>query len=153
MSLYSVFNDYFNQYYIYITVAIVLVIFIMIGYYSYVSMYADKQSMFNNVSNMNDRNNELIIYFFHVDWCPHCKKALPAWNEFSEKYNKQNRNGYTINCIDMDCTKETPEITEIINTYKVVAYPNVKMVKDGTVIDFDSKITESSLEKFVESMV
>jgi len=116
-------------------------------------MYADKQSMFNNVSNMNDRNNELIIYFFHVDWCPHCKKALPAWNEFSEKYNKQNRNGYTINCIDMDCTKETPEITEIINTYKVVAYPNVKMIKDGTVIDFDSKITESSLEKFVESMV
>ena len=43
-------------------------------------------------------NNEFIdtnaktyteVYFFHTNWCPHCKKAKPVWNNVKEEYDQK----------------------------------------------------------------
>jgi len=87
-----------------------------------------------------------------VDWCPHCKKALPDWNQFSAQYDGKEVNGYRIECVDMDCTEETSKVASAINEYKIDSYPTIKMKKGDEVIEFDSKITKYSLEQFVENM-
>jgi thiol-disulfide isomerase/thioredoxin len=140
-------------YYFYIIALIMFIIFAVIGYYSYQSIIAKKNDKFKDVANANNRNKEAIVYFFHVDWCPHCKTALPEWNKFTGNYNNKEVNGYIIKCIDVNCTKETAEVTQYINTYGIESYPNVKLIKDQTTIEFDSKITSSTLEKFVNTML
>ena len=151
--LIDVISNYIKPYYFRFLTVTILLIFIVVGYYAYNIFYVKSQSKFSNIANNNDREEDAIIYLFHVDWCPHCKKAMPEWNKFSAKYEGKQINGYTIKCIDMDCTNESPDIISAINKYSIESYPTIKMIKDGKTIEFDSKITETSLESFVNTML
>jgi thiol-disulfide isomerase/thioredoxin len=143
-----------RPYYYYIIATLVLIIFVYAGNYAYNQFYAKKvANKYANVSNANRRNKEVDIIFFHVDWCPHCKKALPEWNTFKQQYDGKETNGYVVKCIDMDCTTESSDIARAINTYKIDSYPTIKMLKDQQTIEFDSKITVNSLEQFVNTML
>jgi thiol-disulfide isomerase/thioredoxin len=149
----EVLRKYIRPYYYYIITLVVLIIFIFAGYYAYNQFSKTKASRFKDVANVNRRNKEAVVYFFHVDWCPHCKKALPEWNSFKSQNNGLEINGYEIKCVDIDCTKETSDITRMINQYKIDSYPTIKLIRDEQTIDFESKITSSSLNKFVETML
>ena len=88
---------YIEPYYISILVVIFSVIFILLGYYAYNEYYVKKledksKKQFSDVANADTRKKEVIIYFFHVDWCPHCKTAKPIWDDFSNKYNNTIKN-------------------------------------------------------------
>jgi len=92
---------------------------------------------------------------FHVDWCPHCHKALPEWQSFCDEYNNKNVNGYLIRCErnGTNCTDENdPKIAAIINENKIESYPTVILLKNDKRYDFDAKITRNSLEQFVQSV-
>jgi len=136
---------------------IVLIIFIVVGTYSYNTFYTKptqkKESGYSDVANANMDKIEVIIYFFHVDWCPHCKTALPELEKFKNEFNNKEKGKYLVKCTTVNCTDETSEITKLINDYNIEGYPTVKMLKEGNKIEFDSKITYNTLEQFVESMV
>ena len=149
----EVLRKYIRPYYYYIITLVVLIIFIFAGYYAYNQFSKTKASRFKDVANVNRRNKDAVVYFFHVYWCPHCKKALPEWNSFKSQNNGLEINGYEIKCVDIDCTKETSDITRMINQYKIDSYPTIKLIRDEQTIDFESKITSSSLNKFVETML
>lgn len=149
----DVFRKYIRPYYYYIIAIVVLIIFLFAAQYAYKSSSASSNSKFKDVANANSRNNEAQLYFFHVDWCPHCKKALPDWNKFKSSHNGKEINGYILKCIDLDCTNETGDVTAAINKYSIDSYPTIKLVKDEKTIDFDSKITSNSLEQFVNTML
>ena len=134
--------------------AVVFVIFAYAGYYAYNEYYVkpNHNKLFGDVANAN-RRNPVIIYFFHVDWCPHCKKAQPEWDKFANEYNNKELNGYIIKCQDIDCTQETSDVTRAINQYKIESYPTVKMVKDEKTIEFDARINQNTLDQFVNTML
>jgi thiol-disulfide isomerase/thioredoxin len=136
---------------------IVLIIFVLAGYYAYNTFYSKvenkKESGYSDVANANMNVGEIMIYFFHVDWCPHCRTSLPEWTKFKNEYHKKKMGRYIIKCIDVNCTDETSEVTALINKYNIEGYPTVKMLKDDNIIEFDSKITYSALEQFVNTMV
>lgn len=149
----DVFRKYIRPYYYYIIAIVVLIIFLFAAQYAYQWSSGSSNSKFKNVANANTRNSEAQLYFFHVDWCPHCKKALPDWNQFKSSYNGKEINGYKLKCIDLNCTDETGDVTSAINKYSIDSYPTIKLVKDEKTIDFDSKITSNSLEQFVNTML
>jgi thiol-disulfide isomerase/thioredoxin len=151
--LIEVLTKYIRPYYYYIIGFVIFVIFLTVGVYAYNNVQSQQKNKFSDVANANRRNRDAIVYFFHVDWCPHCKKALPEWKNFVSKYDNKEINGYRIKCKDMDCTNETSDITDLINRYNIDSYPTIKLIKDSTTIDFESKITASSLEKFVNTML
>jgi thiol-disulfide isomerase/thioredoxin len=155
-SFYEVFQSYLGPYYWYILFAVSAIIFGFLGKYAYDKYYAANYSNstkdFTDVANAEMRESVVAVFFFHVDWCPHCKTALPDWIKFKNQYEGKDVNGYVVQCIDMNCTDETPEITEAINEYKIEGYPTVKMLKDKKIIDFDAKISFNSLEKFIQMM-
>jgi len=152
-NLIEVVTKLIRPYYYYVIVTLITIIFVIVAYYGYKHVMGQQNNKYKDVANANRRNKETIIYFFHVDWCPHCKKALPEWKKFSTTYNNKEINGYKLRCMDIDCTKETSDITEYINKYKIDSYPTVKLIRDGDTVDFDSKITNTSLEKFVNTML
>ncbi len=147
-------RKFIQPYYYHIISIVLLIIFIYAGYYAYNKFYVNKsQKKFADVANAKRRNKEVSIFMFHVDWCPHCKTALPEWNKFQQQYDGKEMNGYVIKCVDMNCTNETSEISRAINHYDITSYPTIKMLKDEKTIEFDSKITMYALEQFATTML
>jgi len=149
----DVIRNYLRPYYYYIIFAVVFILFILVGLYSYNYYKGKVKDRFKDVANINRRNKEAIVYFFHVDWCPHCKKALPEWNAFVDQYDGKEINGYVIKCISTDCTQESSSVKAAMNKFNISSFPTVKLVKDETTIDFESRITRTSLTSFVDTML
>jgi thiol-disulfide isomerase/thioredoxin len=152
-NLIDVVTKLIRPYYYRIITVVLIILFIVVGYYGYNTIVNKEKNKFKDVANENRRNKEAPVYFFHVDWCPHCKKALPEWKKFASTYDGKEINGYLIKCYDVDCTNETSDVTVFINKYKIESYPTVKLIRDDNTIDFDSRITSSSLDQFVNTML
>jgi len=171
----TVLSDYLRPYANIILSVFVFFIFVALGFYAYNNYYvpySEKQKL-ADMANANGRKKIANIYFFFVDWCPHCKTAKPEWNNFKLQYNNTERGGYIIKCYDINCTedngtidisdmppdangeiKTTPtKIADLIRKYNIEAYPTIKMVKDGTTIEYDAKITYDHLDQFVNSVL
>lgn len=147
-----------KPYYYYILIISIVIVFILATIYAYYNYNTSKNlnsKKFDDVANKSNRSNNIEIMMFHVDWCPHCKKALPDWVSFCNYYNQREINGYVINCdaTGKNCTDETnPEISTTISKYNIKSYPTVILFKEDKRYDFDAKLTRSSLEQFIESV-
>jgi len=106
-----------------------------------------------SISNMAQRPEDVQVYFFYADWCPHCTKAKPEWNTFKSEFDGKEMNGNKIQAIEVDCTETTPQNSPLIQKFNVDSFPTIKMMKSDKQIDFDSKVTSSSLSQFVNSML
>ena len=138
----------------------VVAIGIAVGLY-YLYQYTktqDKERQLKDIANANPNGHTVSIMMFHVEWCPHCKKALPEWNAFKDEYDGKQVGGYMVECKDMDCTNnKDPAIKSILEKYSVEQFPTIKGIlagKDGveTTVDFDAKVSKQNLEQFVISV-
>ncbi len=141
-------------------IAIVVAIGILVGFY-YLYQYTREQQaqkQLKDIANANPNGRTVTIMMFHVDWCPHCKKALPEWKAFCDEYHGKQVGGYMVECKDVDCTNnKDAAIKSLMDKYKVEQFPTIKGFlagKDGveTTVDFDAKVTKSNLEQFVISV-
>jgi thiol-disulfide isomerase/thioredoxin len=153
---------------------IIFFIFIAVGYFTYYRYYIpyiEKQKN-SDIANSNNRKKIVNIFFFFVDWCPHCKTAKPEWNNFKLQYDNNEKDNYLIKCYDINCTadngtieiadippeagdiKTTPtKITDLIRKYNIEAYPTIKMIKDGQVIEYDAKPSKETLVEFLNTVL
>jgi thiol-disulfide isomerase/thioredoxin len=95
-------------------------------------------------------SNEAQVVFFTVDWCPYCKKALPIWKEFCEKYDNKNINGHTVSCETFNCTDEKDNLVKrTMDKYKIEGFPTIKMIINDEVYDYEAKPTMEHLEEWI----
>ena len=154
-SFYGMISDLVSRYYIYIVAIVVIVIFGWLArrlYGQHIQKKLDDKN-FGDIANANTNGKELPIYFFHVDWCPHCKTAMPEWRGFRDSYHNKQKMGYNIRCIDINCTAEDEETQANLNKFGIDSFPTIKMVKDEEQIDFDARITSDNLENFLDTMI
>lgn len=147
-----------RPYKMFIIIAVVIIVFLTMGImYAKYATGEDKANLskFKDVANQGNRSSEIEVKMFHVDWCPHCKKALPDWQSFCDSYNGQTVNGYIIRCdrAGTNCTDDAdPKINNMIKEYKIDSFPTVILLKDEERYDFDAKITKNALDQFVQSV-
>ena len=70
--------------------------------------------------------------------------------------------------MEVDCTEDNGDISkdnglgisvtpaetaELIHKFNIDSYPTIKMMRENETIDFDAKITESSLHKFTQTIL
>lgn len=144
-----------SPYYLYIVVGVVVIIFIIVAfYYLQNRQKQEEQKRFEDVANENLRTEDATVMFFNADWCPHCKSAKPEWDAFVSQNDKRVLNGYKIKCVNVNCTDESDsDVASMMDKYKIESFPTVKMLKKNQVIEFDSKITSSALESFMNIML
>lgn len=159
-------------------IVFLIIMFLGVGTWVYRNYFrkVEEGKKFTDVANATDRNNIVEIYFFFVDWCPHCKTAKPEWDQFKREHNGKKHNGSVIKCYDINCTEDNGEqvitmdrsdpknpettglkptpvrISDLIRKHKIDSYPTIKLMKGDTVVDFEAKITEASLTKFIDSV-
>jgi len=93
------------------------------------------------------------LYFFCVDWCPHCKAAKPALTAVKEKYENAKINGVELVFHFVDGEKEEAIITDFEKNYnvKIDGFPTIYLVKGEQVIEYDAKPNESTLTEFLHT--
>ena len=90
------------------------------------------------------------LYLFYTEWCPHCKKTKPEWEQLKKNYSGNNNvNGYKLNFIDVDCDANP----EIADKFKVEGYPTIKLVKGNQIVEFDAKPDVKTLEQFLSTVL
>ena len=87
------------------------------------------------------------LYFFYTEWCPHCKTDMPVWKKFKEQISSDGINGVKINFMEVECEKNKG----LAEKYDVEAYPTIKLVYDGKVIEYDAKTEIDTLREFLNS--
>jgi thiol-disulfide isomerase/thioredoxin len=138
-----------------------IIVIICLGFYIYYSIRNAKKTgvVTNNefiskgeaMSSGQSKEAELML--FYVDWCPHCKTAKPEWEQLRDEYEGKTINGYSIIFTEINCTNESPDIENMMNTYKIEGYPTIKLLKDGTVIEYDAKPTKATLVQFLNTVL
>jgi thiol-disulfide isomerase/thioredoxin len=124
------------------------------GYNGYKKYYKSQADVieFSDVANNNARKKEAHVIFFFADWCPHCKKAKPEWEQFKEEYDGKVINEHIISCQSVDCTNDKDQKTAAqIAQYKIDSYPTIIMVVGDNKINYDAKVTKNGLEQLVLS--
>ena len=148
------YNRYFSRYSRIIFIILLAVLFSYIGYTAYNKFYNNTADIkeFSDVANTNTRKKEAQVLFFFADWCPHCKKAKPEWEQFKEEYDGKVINEYKISCQSVDCTDESIQRTAtLIKQYNIESYPTIIMVVGENKIDYDAKVSKSGLEQLILS--
>ena len=141
-------SDFIKPFEKYITTFILLIIFIIAGYYGF--RWFIKPTIENlgseDIANDNRRISDAKIMFFSADWCPHCTRAKPEWEKFNNEFNNKEMGFYKIMTENVDCTEgNDPRIQE----YSIDGYPTVILIKDGNRVDYDAKINYDNLNRFV----
>ena len=104
-------------------------------------------------SDSSDSSKNAELLFFFAEWCPACQKSKPEWEEMRTEYEGKTINGYVIKFKEIDCTNETEETERLMDKYKIEGYPTLKLIKDGSVIEFDAKVSKENMAEFLNTML
>lgn len=149
----------FKQSWKLILVLVAIVLLIIAIYYvweNYVSPKLNPTYVANKEFSNNDdlESKTAEMRMFVVDWCPHCKTAVPIWNEMAKEYNGKIIGGYKVNFETVDCTREDDlEIKQIQSQFNIDSYPTIKLVKDNQIIEYDAKPNKETLQQFLQTVL
>ena len=105
------------------------------------------------VANAEFRQNPPIssadIYIFHTLWCPHCKTAMPIWNDFKTEMEGKTVNGVSLVFHEIDCDKDSI----IADKFGVKGFPTIKLQYGQQIIEYDAKPTKANLTEFVNRVL
>jgi thiol-disulfide isomerase/thioredoxin len=86
-----------------------------------------------------------ILYLFHTEWCPHCKKAMPEWNAVKRDLRDGEVNGVKVVFREVDCDADE----ETAARFGVESYPTIKLVRGNRITELDAKPTVASINSFL----
>ena len=66
------------------------------------------------------------LVLFYADWCGHCKKIKPEWEETAKKVNKDE-----VKMIKVNCGEGTKKDEEIMKKYSIDGYPTIIKFVEG----------------------
>jgi thiol-disulfide isomerase/thioredoxin len=139
-----------------------IILLFLVGVFVYSMVASAKKPSSTNTNNefigrgegMNsDGTKDAELMLFYVDWCPHCKTAKPEWEQLKSEYEGRTVNGYNIIFTEINCTSDSPDTERLMNTYKIEGYPTIKLLKDGTVIEYDARPTKATLVQFLNTVL
>ena len=102
---------------------IILVIILFVLYYVYDNFLKEGFTEGNEITSHDIDGNvksgtKLVL--FYADWCGHCKKIKPIWEETSKKVNTDE-----VKMIKVNCGEGTEKDQEIMKKYSIDGYPTI----------------------------
>lgn len=89
-----------------------------------------------------NKGNDKKLVLFYADWCGHCKKLKPTWDETAEEVNKNGNKMLKVNC-----GKKSEEEEEIMKKYNIEGYPTILVFKNGKPTDYEGDRTSEAFKE------
>ena len=98
----------------------------------------------------NDKKN---LYFFKANWCGHCQRFKPVWDEVVEHCNSKNSDKYAgVELVELDIDHE--ESKPLMQKHGVRGFPHVVITDSSESTDtdvvFNRNRTKEDLIAFIE---
>ena len=96
-----------------------------------------------------NKNNEQfqtkgVLYFFYVDWCPHCTSAKPVFNKLEDDPSVTSKAEIKrVNCEGSEDEKQ------LAKDFNVRGYPTVVFVIGGERKELEAGVSEESIKALV----
>ena len=89
-----------------------------------------------------------MVVMFYVDWCTYCRRFMPIFAKYSQKYNKD----YTFTVVNCDVPKNFKMITK----FNIMGYPTLFVIDKKLDFDFqlnhivtiDEDVMKNELNKY-----
>jgi protein disulfide-isomerase-like protein len=79
------------------------------------------------------------LVLFYADWCGHCKKIKPEWDETAKEVNKEDKKMLKVNC-----GGGSEEEKEIMSKYNIDGYPTIIVFDNGVASPYEGKRDKES---------
>ena len=103
----------------------------------------------NDEFKQNKATSSADMYIFHTLWGPHCKTAMPIWNDFKTEMEGKTVNGVSLVFHEIDCDKDSI----IADKFGVKGFPTIKLQYGQQIIEYDAKPTKANLTEFVNRVI
>ncbi len=81
------------------------------------------------------------LVLFYADWCGHCKKIKPEWDETAKEVNKEDKK-----MIKVNCGGGSEEEKEIMSKYNIDGYPTIIVFDNGVASPYEGKRTKEAFK-------
>ena len=99
------------------------------------------QHVVNNQTNTL-RNGPWFIVFY-APWCGHCKKLMPAWNQFAEQEGHKNQLKVAV----VDCDNQ--ENNDLCGAFDITGYPRILYLRGDQYYRYRGERTVEKITEFV----
>ena len=82
-------------------------------------------------------SGQKVLVLFHANWCGHCKKFMPQWDEMSKEIN-DSQSGFKLIKVECGDASNNKKHAEIMKKYSIQGYP--------TILSFDESGNHSEYE-------
>lgn len=83
-----------------------------------------------------------VIIYYYADWCPHCNKFTPIYQEVKNKFKQLN---------DLHFVEINYDNSKVLTDFDYVKeFPTLNLVKNKTVIELE-KYTKEGLIEFIKT--
>jgi glutaredoxin len=136
--------------------AIILIVFTLICFMVYIynkhiSLLITPKYETNNELVKDDKPSEVILYFFHVTWCPYSKRAKPLIENFEIKVKEVNEVDIKYKIIDGEKQEDEMNSFELKHNLKIDSFPTIYLEINNDVLEYNVKPDEETLMKFLET--
>ena len=121
---------------------LILLIIILGVLYFFYDKYLEKEgfeSKSDDIEGEVKDGTKLVL--FYADWCGHCKKIKPIWDDTATAINKEDTKMIKVNCGD-----GTDKDQEIMKKYKIEGYPTIIKFVNGKPNEYTGERNESGFK-------
>lgn len=122
-------------------VAILLVLFFVYSRYLKEGFEVQAESIEGEVS------EGKTLALFYADWCGHCKKIKPVWDEVSKEVNEGEATG--VKMIKVNCSNpaENEAQKAVMEKYNIQGYPTILVFENGKHSEYSGERTAEAFKK------
>ena len=129
---------------------VLLLIALLLGLYFLYSRYLNEgfevkaESFEDEIS-----SNKKSLVMFYADWCGHCKKLKPTWDELSKEVNENESSGVKMVKVNCGDPNKNEKHKLIMKKYDIAGYPTIKLIEGDKVSEYEGQRTKEGIMKFL----
>lgn len=93
-------------------------------------------------------SGQKVLVLFHADWCGHCKKFMPQWDEMSKEIN-DSEGGVKLIKVECGDASNNEKHAEIMKKYSIKGYPTIlSFDESGNYSEYEGDRSKEGIAQF-----
>lgn len=123
---------------------IILLIILAVLFFVYTKFL--KEGFETESSNLDDEvKSGTKLVLFYADWCGHCKKIKPVWDETAKEVNVEE-----VKMIKVNCGEGTDEDQRVMKKYSIDGYPTIIKFVNGKASMYQGERNSESFKEMFQ---